>query len=46
MGLQHITDDGNVHWDCPNGHAGLTAHISHEQVEWMRDEFSGSAALP
>ena len=37
MGLQQITEDGNLHWDCHNGHAGQTAHISHEQVEWMED---------
>ena len=37
MGLQHITEDGNIHWDCHNGHTGQTAHISHEHVEWMPD---------
>ena len=37
MGLQQITDDGTIQWDCHNGHAGQMAHISHEQVEWMRD---------
>jgi hypothetical protein len=44
MGLQHITDDGTLHWDCPNGHPGQSAHISHEQVEWMPS--GGAVALP
>lgn len=38
MGLQHITEDGNLHWDCHSGKCPpQQAHISHEQVEWMED---------
>lgn len=44
MGLQHITDDGELLWhchtdDCPP----LQEHISHDLVEWIEP---GLVALP
>lgn len=44
MGLQHITEDGYMHWECHSGKCPpLKAHISHEQVAWAEP---GLLALP
>lgn len=44
MGLQHITEDGHMHWECHSGKCPpQSAHISHEQVEWIH---AGHLALP
>jgi hypothetical protein len=35
MGLQHISDEGDLHWNCHNDCPPLKEHISHDQVEWI-----------
>lgn len=36
--LHHITEDGHLHWkcpDCPPDSEHNTAHISHDEVEYV-----------
>lgn len=44
--LKTVTDDGHLEWECHNGCPTLTAHISHEHVEWTDSGVVGLSPCP